>query len=231
MTQDADALRQRLEKYDGDRAGFVIHMSIFLIVNALLWGIWSLSGGFSSAWPWPLLLTLTWGSGFAAHALDFRSHSPRHLARIDDRAVDQMAAIYGPDWQDTTTEADYERIYKAVHQSARQRTEFAIHLTIYMFINALAWFIWVAAYGLSGFPLPVLLTALWGIGLTAHGLSNYFDSAQRVVDREKTVQQMTTGQVKKKKRMERLMLTDDGEFLEVVDEQSEDDQNVQLSSH
>jgi hypothetical protein len=130
MTQDADALRQRLEKYDGDRAGFVIHMSIFLIVNALLWGIWSLSGGFSSAWPWPLLLTLTWGSG-----------------------------------------------------------------------------------------------------LTAHGLSNYFDSAQRVVDREKTVQQMTTGQVKKKKRMERLMLTDDGEFLEVVDEQSEDDQNVQLSSH
>jgi hypothetical protein len=66
----------------------------------------------------------------------------------------------------------------------------------------------------------------WGIGIAAHGLSNYFDSAQRVVAREKTVQQMT-GQVKKKKRMERLMLTDDGEILEVVDEQIEEAKHEQ----
>jgi hypothetical protein len=101
-----------------------------------------------------------------------------------------------------------------------------MHLTIYLCINALAWMIWAAIPFLGGFPLPVLLTGLWGVGLAAHFLSNHFDSAQRVVAREKTVQQMT-GQMKKKKRLERLMLTDDGELLEVFDEQGEEEQDEQ----
>ncbi len=231
MTHDTDALRRRLKKYDEERAGFVIHMIVFMIVNLLLWGIWAfnfITSG-EATWPWPSLLTLTWGSGMAAHALDFRSHAPQHLARIDNQVADQMTAIYGVDWRDITTDDDYQRIHKAVHHSARQRTEFAIHLTIYILINALAWILWGVLSDLSGFPFPLLLTGFWGIGIAAHGLSNYFESAQRVVDREQTVQQMT-GQVKKKKRMERLMLTDDGELLEVIDEQNPEEVNEQLSS-
>ena len=231
MSQDADELRRRLEKYDDDRKGFIIHMAIFAIINVLLWGIWAffpvIRYGTAPTWPWPMLLTLTWGSGVAAHALDFRSHAPQHLARIDSRVAEQMDAIYGPDWQSVASDDDYQRIQKAVHKSARQRTEFGMHFLIYVMINTLAWVIWAALLGIYGFPIPLLLTGLWGIGIAAHGVSNYFDSSQRVIARERTVQQMTSA-VKKKKRLERLMLTDDGELLEVIDEQGEEQQNAQL---
>jgi hypothetical protein len=50
----------------GARAGFLIHLAIYLIVNALILGVNLLASPGNLWFYWPLL---GWGVGLAAHAL------------------------------------------------------------------------------------------------------------------------------------------------------------------
>ncbi len=54
--------RRRVE----NRQGFIIHLLLYLIVNAALVGIWKLTGG---GYPWFLWPLFGWGIGIVGHAL------------------------------------------------------------------------------------------------------------------------------------------------------------------
>ncbi|MBZ0300620.1 MAG: 2TM domain-containing protein [Anaerolineae bacterium] len=218
---DANLIRQRVEKHYNQRKEFIIHLIVFGIINGALWAIWALTRGLLG-FPWALVVTLGWGSGLAAHFLEARSWSPGHLAAVD-RAIDrQMNSIYGPDWRDDTEPEDYARVSAAVTKQFRQNNEFTIHLTIYVIINLLLVMLWFILSGGVGFPIPLVLMALWGAGLAAHGASNYFDSSRSVAARERAVQRALAAEyvTKKKKRQAEphTISTPDGEQFEVIED-------------
>jgi CDP-diglyceride synthetase len=47
------------------RVGFKNHLAVYLVVNALLWGIWLFTSKDNKMWP--LYTTLGWGVGLAMH--------------------------------------------------------------------------------------------------------------------------------------------------------------------
>src|SRR5258707_4494106 len=70
---DYDEIRQRAEKRVRQRIEFVQHLSIYVIVNLILWALWFIAkNAFPQAeplfFPWPILVTLIWGVGLAIHA-------------------------------------------------------------------------------------------------------------------------------------------------------------------
>ena len=53
------------------------HAFAYVIINALLWGIWAIIGVTSHSWfPWPLWVTLGWGIGLAFNAWDVYFRRP-----------------------------------------------------------------------------------------------------------------------------------------------------------
>jgi hypothetical protein len=226
MTEDVENLRRRLKKFDEERSGFVIHTAVFLIVNLLLWGIWFITRG-SLGLPWPAVVTFGWGSGLAAHLIEYRAKHPNALAHLDARAAAQMEAVYGPDWTLIADDEDYQRIYKAVRHNAEQNRGFVIHLIVFILIILMIGMITQTLF--STLVPALILAALWGIGLGSHGATVLFDESRRVVDREQAIQQMLGHTEKKKKREDhaRLVLADDGEVLEIIeDEENEEQRHV-----
>jgi cyanate permease len=68
----AEAL-QRLEK----KRDFRGHLIAFLLVNALLWGIWGFVFAATGSWfPWQLFATFGWGIGLVFHAWDAYGRLP-----------------------------------------------------------------------------------------------------------------------------------------------------------
>ena len=63
-----EELRKRARKAAEDRAGFYIHLGIYLAVNAFLISIWWFTGGIS-VFPWFIFVTVGWGIGIVAHGL------------------------------------------------------------------------------------------------------------------------------------------------------------------
>src|SRR5262249_54818420 len=63
------------------RIGFIIHLIVYLGINAMLWGIWVNSGG---GFPWPMFITLGWGSGLFAHAMQVYQSLPDVAARREE---------------------------------------------------------------------------------------------------------------------------------------------------
>lgn len=55
------------------RASFKSHLTIYLLVNVFLWGIWYFSdntfSGNGDRYPWPIWTTLGWGVGLTFHFL------------------------------------------------------------------------------------------------------------------------------------------------------------------
>src|SRR5579859_5497531 len=68
---DYEAIRQRAEKRVKARAELVLHLSIYLIVNLMLWALWFIGTNVldwpGREFPWPILVTLMWGVGLAIH--------------------------------------------------------------------------------------------------------------------------------------------------------------------
>ena len=65
MTSD-DELRRKAEKIAEEKMGVYIHIPIYLFVNILLYVIWWTTGGLGT-FPWPVIVTIGWGIGVAAH--------------------------------------------------------------------------------------------------------------------------------------------------------------------
>jgi uncharacterized membrane protein len=65
-TNHDDDLRARAEARVLAREGFRIHLLVYILVNALLVGLWIVQGADVHS-PWPLLVILFWGVGLVAH--------------------------------------------------------------------------------------------------------------------------------------------------------------------
>ena len=68
---------ERLKK----RQDFKGHVLVYVLVNALLWTIWAMTGG---GFAWPVFATAGWGIGLAMNAWDVFWRKP-----ITERAVDR----------------------------------------------------------------------------------------------------------------------------------------------
>jgi hypothetical protein len=64
---------RRLKK----RRDFHAHLFVYVVVNLVLWGVWSVIG-MTSGWgfPWPLWVTLGWGLGVVFNAWDVYGRRP-----------------------------------------------------------------------------------------------------------------------------------------------------------
>lgn len=70
MEEQKDEKLWRMAK---KRASFKQNLASYLIINALLWGIWWYTQGRHSRnmdWPWPLWVMIFWGMGVIFNYLD-----------------------------------------------------------------------------------------------------------------------------------------------------------------
>ncbi len=225
---DEQTIRKRVEKYFEERRGLWIHGAVYLAINAGLWGLWFITGYAAGMWMWPSIVSLAWGAGLAAHALEVFAHLPARLAKADRAVFHQMEAIYGADWREVASEGDYRRLHKAAHEALEERKGFYIHMTVYLMVNLALLIVWAQATRGTGFPFPLIVLLLWGIGLTAHSMSVFTSSARTVAARERAIQRAVERETerlygdvprKEKRKHERLMLAEDGELLEVAEDE------------
>ncbi len=93
MTEDLrDAAVKQLRK----KQDFHGHVLVFVLVNAVVWGIWALTsaGGF----PWAALVTAGWGIGLVMNAWDVYGRRPFTEAQISAEVerIRNEADDYGP---------------------------------------------------------------------------------------------------------------------------------------
>jgi hypothetical protein len=65
-TPDRDPQLWRIAKA---RAKFKSHLLVYLLVNALLWAIWALTGRPANPLPWPVWSTAFWGLGILINGI------------------------------------------------------------------------------------------------------------------------------------------------------------------
>lgn len=58
-------LRELATRRLTERRDFRVHLGVYLVINALLWILWAVTG--ADGFPWPLWVTLGWGIGLATH--------------------------------------------------------------------------------------------------------------------------------------------------------------------
>ncbi len=63
------------------KRGFYTHLTVFLMVNALLWSIYLWSG--PEGLPWPAAVTLIWGIGVLVNFYDAFIDSDRHSKAVE----------------------------------------------------------------------------------------------------------------------------------------------------
>ena len=221
---DDQVIRRRVEKYFQECAGLWIHAGAFFAVNA---GLWTLNLFVGFPWVWPLVVTLGWGAGLAAHMIDVFAKSPRRIAMLDRAVFQQMESIYGPDWREIADEKDYARISRETYKRADKHRELRMHLAVFIPVNIAIWLFWTVAIGLS-FMVPIIALLGWSIGLFAHAISVYAEAGRSVGARERALEQAVERErerlygdapIKEKRKHDRLMLADDGELLEIVDDE------------
>jgi hypothetical protein len=144
-----------------------------------------------------------------------------------------MLQIYGEDWSVTTSQENYNRIRQSIQRDFNKRKELLIHLAVFVPINMLFWMVWQIAGGMEGgFPWPVLLTFGWGVGLAAHGVDTWLQTGNRVTSREAAIQreiQREQGLQAEKPKRSRLVIADDGELVEIVEDDLEAEEKPKRS--
>lgn len=88
--QRAD-IRQRVEKKFKARRDLAQHLAVYLVVNSLLWLVWSF---WTSPFPWPVFASGFWGIGLVSHYIDFHYRHGRG-AEIESEVTRQMRAAQG----------------------------------------------------------------------------------------------------------------------------------------
>jgi hypothetical protein len=128
---------------------------------------------------------------------------------------------------------DEQEIRERVEKRIKERNEFYGHLIVYAVVISMLWLIWAFSGndGDSSFPWPIVPMLGWGIGLGAHGLSVFYNSPSRLAARERHIQREIERerermeaagiQVGKRKRDALYRLSDDGELIEVMDDEIE----------
>lgn len=74
MTEDAFERAARVDRRSAAaRAGFRIHLAVYVAVNAMLVLIWATSSHAGGGIPWPVWPAFGWGIGVIAHYFGLRS--------------------------------------------------------------------------------------------------------------------------------------------------------------
>ncbi len=72
-----DGVREQALRRLKKRRDFKTHAVVYMLVNAVVWGIWLVVGASShSWWPWPVFVTLGWGIGLVMNAWDVYFRRP-----------------------------------------------------------------------------------------------------------------------------------------------------------
>jgi hypothetical protein len=116
------------------------------------------------------------------------------------------------------SEPNYDEIRRRITKRYENRAEFFIHLVTFVIINALLWSELVFRRGW----LLTAFTALWFIGLVAHFI-NFLMSEARERAIELAIERehywgSNSGDGRKLKRDSYTRLSDDGELIDVVDD-------------
>jgi serine/threonine-protein kinase len=195
------AIRRRVEKRFERRGEFMVHLAIFGVVNLFLWFLWGLgsdvlnsllNGSFLqflsdfTAFPWPVVVSLGWGSGLAAHAIEVYYKTGARAEARDAAVEDEMTTIYG-DWTIDSHRREYKQVSKQVRERSNKRLELLQHGSVFVLINLMLWSLWFFS-GAGGFPWPILVTMGWGIGMVAHVAESYSKSGKRAAQRDRAVE-------------------------------------------
>jgi hypothetical protein len=76
MADERELVLRRLKK----RREFQNHLVAFLVVNAAVWVIWTVSGG---GYPWPAWLSALWGIGLTLNAWEVYVRRPITEADVE----------------------------------------------------------------------------------------------------------------------------------------------------
>jgi hypothetical protein len=72
-----EARREQAVRSVKKRRDFQTHLVSYLVINLVVWGIWTVIGVTSGAWfPWPVFVTLGWGIGIAMNAWEVYFRRP-----------------------------------------------------------------------------------------------------------------------------------------------------------
>ncbi len=228
IDDDSDAaIRRRVEKRLKMRGEFLGHELAFAIINVIAWALWYSGLDFGWQFPWPLIVSLAWGSGILSHAAE-TFYRPFARPQAVQRAVArEMEQLHGADWQHSASEEQYHGTYQKVYKRFDTRSDFATHLAAFVPLNVLAWLLWIGGVtiGLGGWPL--IFTGLWGLGLAIHGIQVFYTASEgllrREIEREMAQYSDDVKLKRKRKNVEErvVSLSDDGELVEMELDESE----------
>lgn len=77
LADTPDELHDQAVRSLKKRADLKAHAVVYVLFNAVVWGVWLVIAASShSWWPWPLFLTLLWGIGLLMNAWDVYMRTP-----------------------------------------------------------------------------------------------------------------------------------------------------------
>lgn len=208
---DESAARKRIERQIKKRNEFNGHAVAYVFINIFFWVIYlSMSGGSffgadlppeATAFPWPLVVSMGWGAGFVAHAVETHFETGKRAARRLRIIRDAYRHEFGANWARVASRNDLKRIRRRAEAPIKKRIEFFEHLGVYIMINLMMWLIYFFAMpnmmdvldigdipmlgNGAPFPWPLAVMFFWGIGLVANAVEALGASrAERSIERE-----------------------------------------------
>jgi hypothetical protein len=219
-----DQLRYRIGKRYDKRKEFFIHAAVYITLVGATWAFW-LFGGYGQGLV-PLVITMLWGAGLGVHALDTYFQVGAAATNADGETWREMRRLYGDDWRIDASAEEYATIRHRMTRPLNQRKELSMHALVYFMVNLTFWLLWLSTSSLrTGFPLPLLFSGAWGLGLTAHVIEVLFNTRRdglidREIERERERMEREVGMSRKRKNDERVLrLSDDGELFEFDDDE------------
>ncbi len=254
---DEQAIRRRVEYQFKKRGEFFGHLVAFIFVNILLWAIFSNdlvskvttdpTALAAAKFPWPMIVTLGWGSGLAAHFVEVIYETGRRARRRAETIQMEFQRTFGDDWP-RADRKELRRVRRRVEQAYNKRREFFQHFVVYVLINLMLWMIYgqslAMTFGIGDamrsvpFPWPIFVTLGWGIGLVINGFQaltagSHERAISRAVERER---RQLYGDEKRKRVVvpataddRRVRLTEDGEFTDSLVEELDADEKPKRS--
>ncbi|MDX2139763.1 MAG: protein kinase [Chloroflexota bacterium] len=219
-------IRRRVEKRIEARNSFLGHLGAYIGVNAVLWMVFIFNGGlegFMSAggdFPWPMLVSLFWGAGFAAHAVE-TWFATGERAKSRDRIVrTAMREEYGTNWYKIANKKQFKEVRRRVLKTRNEVQEFFSHLAVYLMVNGGLWSIFLSSGGFEDggdFPWPMFVTLFWGIGLVANAIGVWGSKRNEVAIERAYARELESESLleeKAKRKNSEIRLTEDGELTD-----------------
>jgi hypothetical protein len=122
--------------------------------------------------------------------------------------------------------SNYDQIRQQIQKRYDKRAEFVSHTIAFIIVNALLWAAWLITDSSARMSamIPIAITGLWFVGFAIHTVQHFmWEASERAIDRairEQREWEESRGEKRKRSGAPRKVahLTDDGELLEVVDE-------------